>query len=414
MAKKKSLPRGIEQLRSGKYRARIFFEGKQHNLGHFTTVGDAKAALAIGQSEKARGVFIPPSIRRAQQRRDQELARIQQARDEKTVQELGNAWLDWLDRMQRTQGTIYTYRRHLEANFFPEFGHRSVTSITTEEINDWYDKLRKTKGKGVAPRVYITVAAMFKYGAGETKDLPRSFERWIDVSPVDIPGAGKAEPKTRTINEPVATPSEIAQIAAQMPPNESLGVLLAGWCALRIGEVLALRRGSIRFTGQGDDRVVWLSIEDQVQARGSGPRLDPPKTAAGVRQVPVPKKLVPELEAHLKNYVGKAPDAFLFPRSATDNMVHNPNTFRRHFNDARDAVIAAGDKKTARLKDFTFHGLRHSCLTRLGRAGATLADLMAYAGHSDVESVLVYQHSEKERLSSLAETMSASLKTTAD
>lgn len=383
----------------------MFHEGYQHTIGVFRTIGDAKAALAIAHSEKARGTFIPPAEKRANIKAQREAEKLKKQRDEKTILDLGQAWLNWLERMQRSTGTIYTYRRHLEAYFYPDFGARPVASITADEITQWYDNLRKDKGSGVAPRVYLTVSAMFRYGTGATKDLPRSFVPWIDESPADVPGGAKTETKTRASDEPVATPAEIAQIAAGMPPREALGVLLAGWCALRIGEVLGLRRRHIKRTGQGENRDVWISVKEQVQARGSGPRLDPPKTAAGIRDVPVPKVLVPELEAHLKTYVGKDPDSFLFPRHETGNQVHNPNTYRKHFNKARDMVNALSKKTPARLEGFTFHGLRHSCLTRLGQAGATLSDLMAFAGHSDIESVLVYQHSERDRLASLADSM---------
>lgn len=398
----------------GRYRVRIYFEYKQHSIGTFRTLGDAKAAQAIALSEKARGIFVPPYKRRAQAKVQRVITKQKKIQDSKIIFDLGEAWLAWLKRLQRSTGTIYTYRRHLEAYFYPEFIQRPVTSITSDEITAWYDKLRKDKGGGVASRVYITVAAMFRYAAGESKDLPRKFERWIDESPVDIPGANKPEIKTRTTDEPVATPAEIAQIAAYMPRREALGVLLAGWCALRIGEVLALRRRHITHTGRGKDRITWISIEEQVQARGSGPRLDPPKSAAGLRDVPVPKKLVPALDAHLKNYVPKDPESFLFPRDPSGNQVHNPNTFRRHFNKARDTINAQSKTQPPRLESFTFHGLRHSCLTRLGQSGATLSDLMAFAGHADIESVLVYQHSERDRLASLSNTMAEEFHSTTE
>ena len=410
MKKSPNLPPGIDQLGPQRYRVRMYFEGRQHTIGVFRTIGDAKAALAIAHSEKARGTFVPPSVKRAQRKAARAAEQAQEARDEKTVLDLGSAWLSWLERMQRSQGTIYTYERHLQAYFYPEFGQRSVTSISVDEITSWYDQLRKTKGAGQASRIYVTVSAMFRFATGETKDLPRSFVPLLDESPADVPGGAKVESKTKTGDEPVATPEEIAAIAAAMPEREALGVLLAGWCALRIGEVLALRRRHVRRTGRGDERVTWLRIEEQVQARGSGPRLDPPKSVAGLRDVPVPRQMVPVLEDHLKRFVGPEPDALLFPRDLSGNQVHNPNTYRRHFNAARDAVIAEGDEHTARLKKFTFHGLRHSCLTRFGQAGATLSDLMNFAGHSDIESVLVYQHSERERLASLSERMAETFK----
>src|SRR5699024_6768233 len=130
-----------------------------------------------------------------------------------------------------------------------------------------------------------------------------------------------------------------------------------------------------------------------------------PYTTLFRSSVPVPASLAQPLKDHLKT-IGKSRDALLFPRHKTENQLHNPNTVRKRFNKARDAAIELDPTRRARLAGFTFHGLRHSCLTRIGQAGATLADLMAYAGHSDVDSVLIYQHSEKDRLASLAGTIS--------
>lgn len=410
--KRKTLPKGIE-LYNGRYRVRISFEGKQYNVGTFDAIGDAKAAQSIAQSEKARGIFVPPSQRRAERRIALEQAKQQEERDAKTVRDLAEAWLAWLERLGRSHGTIYTYHRHLESQFMPEFAARPVTSITADEITRWFDDLTESHGPSTANPIYTTVAAMFRYGAGESKGLPRQFVAWIEKSPADVPGVSKKSPNgSSKTNEPVATPEEIAAIAAEMPENERLGVLLAGWCGLRLGEVLGLTRKHISTTGPKDKRVTWIRIDQQVQARGSGPRLDPPKSKAGIRSVPVPARLVPDLKAHLRDHAAPGTDGLLFPRHHAGNEIHNPNTYRRHFNSARDTVAKRSKVQPSPIATMTFHGLRHSCLTRLGRAGATLADLMKYAGHSDVDSVLIYQHSERERLASLAESMSADVLTT--
>lgn len=64
-------------------------------------------------------------------------------------------------------------------------------------------------------------------------------------------------------------------------------------------------------------------------------------------------------------------------------------------------INEADENNPPSLEGFVFHGLRHTALTNLGRAGATLADLMEFAGHSDVKSVMKYQHTGKDRLAQL-------------
>jgi len=394
--KRKKYPEGIQPTGSGTLRARIYHNHQNHHLGTFKTIGDAKAALAIARSEIARGIFVPPAERRAQARKQHELQRQQSVSDSRTVADLAETWLTWLQSMGRSTGTIYTYRRRLEQSFLKTFSTTPVTEMTIEAVTKWYAQLITANGEGVAKQHYRTIDGMFRYATGKAKGLPRSFEPWIKESPVDVPGAG-TKTRTRRKDEVVLTIDEIQAIADNMPDHERLAVLLAGWCALRIGEVLGLRRQDITTDNDG---TMWLSVNEQVQARGSGVRLDPPKTQAGYRDVPVSSSIVKDVEHHLNDHVAAAGESFLFPRHTTGNEPHHPNTFRAHFNAARDKA------NNPRFADLTFHGLRHSCLTRLGQAGATLSDLMAFAGHSDIESVLIYQHSEKQRLAALAEQLS--------
>lgn len=402
----KSLPKGIDQLGPQRYRVRIYFEYKQHTVGVFRTIGDAKAAQAIALSEKARGIFVPPSQRRAEHKARQK-AEAQQAKiDARTVEELATDWLAWLERIGRKYNTRYQYWRTVEAYFLPTFTERPVTSITVDDIATWFDQLMIDKGEKVARPAYATISSMFNYAAGKAQGLPRSFEPWIKDNPCDVPGAGR-KPRPDVSKHVVATPAEIDAIAQGMPAGEDLIVLLAGWCGLRLGEVLAIRRGNVSTVEDDDGQPqMWVMIDKQVQARGSGVREETPKSAAGIRSVPVPSGLADRLTDHLRNRVDKDPMALLFPREKTGNRLHNPNTVRKRFNKAKDDAAQDNPQRKKRLEGFTFHGLRHSCLTRIGQAGATLADLMAYAGHSDVDSVLIYQHSERHRLASLAASIS--------
>lgn len=397
--RKRKLPRGIDQLPSGFYRARVVFEGKQISIGAFQTIGDAETARAIALTEIARETFVPPAQRRAQHTARKQQAAETAVKDSRTVGDLAEAWLTWLQSIGRSTGTLYTYERRLEQSFLKRFKNRPVVELTVEDVTNWYNRLVRSNGEGVAKQHYRTIDGMFRYATGKSKQLPRSFDPWIKDSPVDIPGAG-TKSRARRKDEIVLTPKEMYSIADNMPPHERLAVLLGGWCALRIGEVLGLRREDFTTDHNG---IMWVSVNEQVQGRGTPARLDPTKTEAGNRIIPVSSAIVADVDQHLDNYVGKPGDSFLFPRSPVGNRPHHPNTFRDHFNTARDKT------NNPRFKDLTFHGLRHSCLTRLGRAGATLSDLMAFAGHSDVESVLIYQHSERQRLAALAEQLSTTI-----
>lgn len=402
-AKSTKLPAGITLNPGGKYRVRAFHEGNMFSLGTFTTLTDARAALAVAQGEIARGTFIPPAARRDRMKADAATRRAQALADARTVRELAVAFLAWKEGQGLAWGSVYTYRRHLEGHFLPTFAGHAVTAVTAAELNAWLDRLEAEHGPSVAPEVHGTVTALFRFATGEARDLPRGFAPWLDASPVPQ----LTRRRRREVREVTILPAdELEQLAAHMRhPEDRALILLTGWCALRIGEVLALRR---RHVTQDRAGRVMLRIASQVQARGRGLYEAAPKSAAGDREVYVPAVVRDALAEHLAAHVAADPDALLFPRRGGGNQLNNPNTIRKRFHAA--VALLNADRERAELPAYTsfgFHDLRHTGMTRLGQHGATEAELMAFAGHSDPKAVRIYQHAERNRMAALADRMTA-------
>lgn len=404
MPQRRKLPQGITQNPGGMYRARLTVDGTQHSLGTFATIGDARAALDIARAEKARGIFEPPPLRRARLKAEREARKAQAATGGRTVRELADAWLSWQEDRGLKLGSVYTYRRHLEAHFLPTFGDRPVGDVTALELNAWLDELEASKGQAGAAQIHRVVAALFRWATGDAAELPRSFEPWLLTSPVPPLAARRLRrPTLPQRNRRTLTDAELSALADLMPAPDRVAVLLSGWCALRIGEVLALRRRHIITDAQGTS---WIRVEFQVQARGSGVREESPKSEAGRREIPVPAVIATDLEAHVETHAAEGADGLLFPRGGGGNRLNNPNTVRKRFNVALAELNAQRQREELPVvENFTWHGLRHTALTRLGQAGATTAELKAYAGHSDGKSVEVYQHAERRRLASLVTSM---------
>lgn len=401
--KSTKLPAGITLNPGGKYRARAFHDGNMFSLGTFATLTDARAALAVAQGEIARGTFTPPAARRAQMKADAATRRAQALADARTVRELAAAFLAWKEGQGLAWGSVYTYRRHLEGHFLPAFGEHAVSAVTTAELNAWLDRLESEHGPSVAPEVHGTVTALFRFATGDARDLPRGYASWLDASP--MPQLTRR--RRREVKEVTILPAdELEQLAAHMRhPEDQALILLTGWCALRIGEVLALRRRHVTHDRAGR---VMLRIASQVQARGRGLYETAPKSAAGDREVYVPAVVRDALAEHLAAHVGADPDALLFPRRGGGNQLNNPNTIRKRFHAA--VALLNADRERAELPAYTsfgFHDLRHTGMTRLGQHGATEAELMAFAGHSDPKAVRIYQHAERNRMAALADRMTA-------
>lgn len=400
------LPRGISRFR-GRYRVRLNVDGVQHSLGVFDTLGDARAALSIARAEKARGMFVPPPERRRRLKAEREAREAQTIADTHTCRDLAEEWLSWQEERGLKQGTVYTYRRHLEAHFLNRYADTPLSHMTALELDGWLDRLEAETGPINAANVHRDVAAMFKYAAGDAVDLPRTFSPLLLTSPVPPVNARRFRRNPVTRNRVVMADRDVRRLSELMAhPEDRLIILLSGYAALRLGEVLALRRRHLK---ADQDGTYWLTVEGQVQARGSGVRLETPKTAAGRRTIPVPAVIAADVATHLRKHVDQGADALVFPRHPGGADFHNPNTIGGRFRKALELLNAektAAAKKAGRtpalVEDFTFHGLRHTALTRLGQAGATTAELKAYAGHSDSKSVEVYQHAEKRRLASLS------------
>ncbi len=399
-----ALPRGISAVtrsRAGRqltlYQVRVTWQGRRELVGRFETMQDAKVALRLAQADILRGTFVPPRVTRAEKLAEVKAEQAERMQAAYTVRDLSEDWLDYVRRMGRKQSTIYTYERKLEASVLPELGEFPVEAVTPQVVQDWYDALDAKHGNGVSRGAYMALAGMFNYATGTAKGLPHDFVPLVASSPCRVVGATKHRPvRPAEAEDVVLEDDQLAALVNAMPEQARLAVLLGGWMALRIGEVLGLQRRD--FTTH--DERTWLNVSRQLQSRGQGLRLDTPKTAAGRRSLPVLTRLEDALTDHLEHFVAEAGDAPLFPRKARGDLELHPNTLRKWF----DAAIKTANKSEAKIPEtFVFHGLRHTALTRLGRAGATTEELKLWAGQRDAETVARYQHATRKRLLSLAD-----------
>lgn len=387
------LPSGINLTPKGRYRARVYFQGKQQSIGQFDTLQAAKKAVEYAKADILKGEFVPLATRREGEVKKQEA----EARSLVTVDQVAEQFWTFLETTGKTQGTLYTYKSRYRSHIQPTFGDRPVTDIAVSDVEDWYAGLLKDKGQGVARSVYLTISSLFNYAAGKAHGLTSSFQPYIDTSPVQVSGATKHRPERRD-SEPVATVEQVEFMAAHSGAYR-LAILLSAWSAVRLGELLALQRQDIT---EGDG-FHWVRISKQVQARGEGLYETDPKSEAGFRTVPIPAALNDDVKDHVRN-ISNVKTALLFPR-ANGKWTH-PNTLRNTFNRARDEWNHDNPNDTL---DMTFHGLRHTALTRVGQAGATLEELKRYAGHSSAEVVAKYQHATRDRLAMLAGSLSKSI-----
>ncbi len=273
------------------------------------------------------------------------------------------------------------YTAILNGHLLPAFGEEQLTDITPAAVRDWYaDTLidrptMRAHCYGLLKSILATAVA----------------DELIDANPCRIRGAGQTE-RVRKIRP--ATVAELAALTAAMPPRLKLAVPLASWCALRFGELTELRRADVDLTGEVIR--VRRAVVKVAGAQG-GHIIGEPKSQAGVRDVAIPPHMLEAVRTHLAEHVGPERDSLLFPSTPGGDRHLSLSANHRAWDTARRA---------AGRPDLRFHDLRHSGLVLAAQTGATLAELMARAGHSTPRAAMRYQHAAEHRDREIAALMS--------
>lgn len=384
-----ALPRGITRYR-GRYRVRLNVDGTTHALGSYDALTDARAVLEIAKGERARGTFVPPAQIRAERRAAEHKAQS----DALTLGEWAQQWLvELADNPERSPSTVLSYRSVLRTHVLPDLGDIPLVDLTPDMVADHLAMLRTkpsrrhpgARANGVAP--------------GAARVLRSCLNAAVKNRSVALASFAFPEAPTQTRVRPaevdgdIATPAQVAAMSAAMPEHLRAAVLLAAWCALRLGEVLGLERRDLEHLDDPDRAVLHVRRQWNTKAG----KLTEPKRGSA-RSVAIPASLLPVLREHLDAYAAAGADGPVFtPRGRRGRRV-SQTSIDKHWRDARRA---------AGRDTFRFHSLRHTGLTEYARQGATLADLLERGGHTDVSVALKYQHASAQRDRELTERLNA-------
>jgi len=342
----------IRRLPSGRYQARYTApDGSLVKAPRtFAAKIDAEAWLADRRREIDRGLWDPDTHRPP---------------DRTTFAEYAAQWLANRQVAGRPlkDRTKEHYQAILDDHLLPAFGKRPLAAIKPADVREWYS-VTLVDRPTMRAHAYSLLRTILNSAVAE---------ELIDSNPCRISGAGTAR---RVHKIKPATVDELASITEAMPERLRLMVALGGWCALRFGEIVELRRGDIDLA----DGVIRIR-RAAVRVNGGTFKITTPKSAAGLRDVAIPPHLIPIVEQHLRRFVAPGRDALLFANERGGHL--QPSTVHRHWRRAREA---------AGRPDLRFHDLRHSGAVLAALSGATLAELMARLGHSTPHAAMRYQH----------------------
>lgn len=296
--------------------------------------------------------------------------------DKLTLRDYATSWLAHRNIAPRTREN-YTY--HLEDNIYPVLGDTVLTKITTEDVRAWFAGLG-TAHETRNARAYGVLTAVLNTAVDDGL---------LERSPARIKGASTVKRTKRPVV--LLETHELTALADAMPDELRLTVLLAGWCGLRRGELFALTRADIAADGS------TVRISKQVTRREEKDICGPPKTRESNRTVTVPTHLRGALADHLRERVGTAKTALLFPDPVTGSF-YTEGRYRTPFKAARQAIGKP---------ELHFHDLRHFGGVMAAIAGATTKEVMDRLGHTTSTAAMRYQHVAAGRADVLADALSA-------
>lgn len=286
--------------------------------------------------------------------------------------------------------TWNNYRPHYD-DIVSLHGKRDVSEITTlDVIND----LKRAKAQGFSATIISTRRSLYRM----ILDFAL-LEGIINYNPA----TAAQMPKNITRNRREAVSDEvIAKILTNVDKPFGLFPMLLLCTGLRRSEALALTWGDIK----DDVIIVNKALDYTVHAH---PKLKPPKTAAGIREVPLLDVLKPFL---VRPENAKATD-LLFPSTASNRNQNAAGYMtEKAYEWAWQRYCELADLVDENNKPvFTAHQLRHSMATQLFQSGVDELTAQLVLGHSSPTTTRnIYTHLSNQQkaqsVSKLNDTMS--------
>src|SRR5262249_11206600 len=126
--------------------------------------------------------------------------------------------------------------------------------------------------------------------------------------------------------------------------------------------------------------VDWPARRVRVRQAFVRQQFSSPKSRLAVRSVPLADRIAGELECLSRDSTWCGDDDLVFAHPATGKPLDGPKVLRRF----KEALQPAG------VRPVRFHDLRHTFGTRMAAAGVPMRTLMAWMGHAQLATTLVY------------------------
>lgn len=283
-----------------------------------------------------------------------------------TFYHLAEEWL-LIKKCQVKESTYANYVNTLEKHLLPQLGNCCISAMTTQTLEVFLqDKLIQGRldGKG----------GLSKKTVSDIRSLLRMILQYAKRMGYFCPSDLTFSTPTGNIPQVEIFQKEECKQLEQLLFSETrtihLGILIALYGGLRIGEVCALQWKDFNFqegTVNICKTVIRILNLDKNAQKKTKVLIEPPKTECANRIIPLPQQIVSYLENVRKEpevYVLTGKENFMEPRVCLENY---------------KKIL-----KQAGIKDHTFHALRHTFATRCVELGFDIKTLSEIMGHSNI------------------------------
>lgn len=270
------------------------------------------------------------------------------------------------------ESTFTRYCDIVSLHIKPELGDIQVGRLTTKLIDAFINKKIESgridkKGGLSAKRVHDIISVL---------KLSLIFAQ--DKCGYNVPNIKYTLPKISTTKNKVLSKDDEAKLLIYITDNiDSMksGVLISLCTGIRIGELCALKWSDIDF----NSNLIFINktlqrIPDMTNTAKTKINISSPKSAAGVRYVPIPNILKNYLMQIHENV--KSDDSYVL--TSTKKYIEPSNYYLKY----QEWLKCCGIQK------FSFHTLRHTFATRAIECGMDTKTLSEILGHSDVKITL--------------------------
>lgn len=311
-----------------------------------------------------------------------------------TFEALTKNFLEYRRTRTNVKDTTLFHYKHNVNTMLPFIGSKSLSKITTKDVDAYITALRNDGKKERTIKGYVrNMATIFNYAIKVLRIIavnPVAGSLYIDSSKRKLDMDILSESEFILLRDALKAEYEKYQTThPNRKPNATsmlyIAFLLAYELGMREGEILGLRWSRIDFQKH------TVYVDNQRVHTDEGDFDAPPKSRSSIRLLVVSEGLIKILAKHKAAYQLSEKDDYVFSKDFNGTVIFKARALLRTF---QNWLVKIGI-----TRHFTFHMLRHTNATRLieltGNDYKTVSERL---GHSSVSITFdVYAHTIKKQ-----------------